>query len=177
MSLAQEAQTRAREIRARLIRPPNAVPDFGIDLKRLPKGTVLVQKKEPEPVEVLEYSLPLDLFPATLPPTKVLVDFKSILTVVAQYFSLGVRDLMGPSRKPKYTHPRHLAIYLATIHTDLSASAIGLKLYRDHSTILHGKWKIADLVAKDSNTAQLIKELEGRLLAEQILNPFPALSE
>jgi hypothetical protein len=169
MSLAQEAQTRAKEIRARLIRPPNSVPDPGIDLHRLPPGMRYIEKKRTEPERVLEYlpKLPLpEPIQLSLPLLKTLVPFKSILTVVAQYFGLGIRDLIGPSRQWKHTHPRHLAIYLATIHTNLSASAIGLKLYRDHSTILHGKWKITDLVAKNSETAELVKELQRRLLDE-----------
>jgi hypothetical protein len=164
MSLAQEAQTRAREIRARLIRPPNAVADPGIDLHRIPPGMRYIEKKRTEPEQVLEYRP--SILPES-PTTKVLVPFKSILSIVAQYFGMGIRDITGLSRKAKYTHPRHIAVYLMTLHTDLSYSAIGLKLYRDHSTIMHANNKMKGLVATDSNIAETIKELQWRLLNEQ----------
>ena len=167
MSLTQEAQTRAKDIRARLMRPPNSVIDIGIDLHRIPPGMKYAEKKRtlPEPAVLAYHQEPVQLL-LPLHHTKVLVSFKSILHIVSSYFGLGIKDLRGSCRKQIYTNPRHIAIYLGGIHTDLTYHAIGLQLYRDHTSIMYGYNKIRDLVVRDHKMAALIKLLEERLFNE-----------
>ena len=154
MSLAEEYQQRASEIRARLLRPPNAIPDQGIDLKRLPKGMVLVEKKKPE---VQEYH------PA---PTNKMLNIPSILATVAEAFGLGVKDLLGADRKQKVAMARHIAIYFIYIYIpNMTSATIGMRLNRDHSTILHGHKKILRLLADNPPTVELIKSIEAKILA------------
>jgi hypothetical protein len=166
MSLTQEAQTRAKDIRARLRRPPNAVIDIGIDLHRIPPGMRYADKKRTLPKPVLEYHKePVQLL-LPLPTTKVAVSFRSILDVVAAYFGLGIKDLRGPCRKRIYANPRHIAIYLGNIHTDLTYHSIGLQLYRDHTSVMYADHKMRELVVRDHKMAELIRILEERLLNE-----------
>ena len=146
-------QQRATEIRNRLLRPPNAVPDPGIDLKRIPKGFSLMQKK---PAVMIEYQ----------PPANKVVNTPHILRIVAEAFGLGVKDILGPSRRLKCSTARHISIHLIYKYIpSMSSVTIGRKIGRDHSSVLHGKRKIERLVAKDEHMAAFIREIEARILA------------
>lgn len=156
MSLVLEYQQKAKEIRDRLIRPPNAVKDIGIDLKRLKPGTVLMEKRRlgQAPKEKAKEQRIINVGGASL-----------VMEVVAGYFGLGVLDLLGPSRKMKYVNARHIAIYLASKHTKLSSIAIGRVFHRDHSSCIHGRKKIELLLSTDPAMPSLIMALEERIAA------------
>ena len=149
MSLQQEYQERARMIRERLVHPPNAIFDPGIDLKRIKPGVVLAEKK---PV-VQEYH----------PPRPKIVPFDSIPFVVAEYFRIGLKELMGRDRHRRPTSARHITIYLASIHTRLSVAQIGVRMGRDHTTALYARAKIASRLVTNQGLVEVIKSIEERL--------------
>ena len=159
-----EAQVKAREIRARLWRPPNAVPDLGIDLKRLPRGAVLSEKKlvafhrmmekEPYREEVQLSLMPLLEFAPT---------FMAVLNLVADYFDMGIKDLMGLSRRGHHSYARHIAFYLVGKHAGLPCNKIARKFHRHHTSVMYGRDKIAGLVRAGGLTAETVRELEKRL--------------
>lgn len=148
-------QERARAVRDRLMNPPNAVVDQGIDLKRIPVGWRYIERT----------LLPLPIPPVSKdlrPPTRVEI-VKSILTAVGEYFGYGILDLTGIGRRPRLAHARHIAIYLLTTHTSLSSSAIGEILNRDHSSVLYGRDKIRALVESGPPAAAMIKVIEAKI--------------
>ncbi len=79
-------------------------------------------------------------------------------------------DLFTAPRKDRRTaRARQLVMYLACHHTDLSLNAIGEALGgRDHSTVLHGRDKVEQLLADPSSAdaqwwVQQVAELRSRL--------------
>ncbi len=70
-------------------------------------------------------------------------NYDKILSVSAEYYSVTVHDLVGTSRKAKYTLPRHIAMYLIKTKYDIPYKTIGSFFSnRDHSTVLNAVEKI-----------------------------------
>ncbi len=154
-----EYQRLASEIRARLRRPPNPVKDSGIDLKRLKRGWRFAEKKPPPPIpEVQDYPRP--------PPKNITLNL--ILAVAAAQSGLTVKDLIKPDRRRQQTLVRHIAIFLASIHTKMTYGEIGIRLHRDHTTCLYAKEKIAVLAHTDEAVAQKISKIESVLFSKQL---------
>lgn len=144
MSEATRIIQRAKEIRARLYYPPNALVDRGIDLKR---------KEEPKPqveARVIVYQNG---------PTR--LNFRLILTAVAEYYNIGIADLKGQSRKQNITVPRQVAMFLARKWLTVSTNQIGRDINRDHSTVINGCRKIESIIA-DEKIKVAIETIEGR---------------
>lgn len=164
MTMADDFARRAREIRKRLLNPPNAVEDIGIDLKRKPKPT-----PKPEPESVLEHriafcrvSIITDLISLEEPkPMKLL----TIINFVAASFGITVPTIIGESRQKLAVTSRHVACYLGFKHTGMSMAAIGRRLDRDHTTIMHAIRKIKQRIADDTILALIVSEIESRLLS------------
>lgn len=74
----------------------------------------------------------------------------TVLAAVCQYYNVSSDELASSSRKRKIAYPRQMAMYLARTETDASYPEIGEKLgNRDHTTILYGYEKIAELIERD----------------------------
>jgi chromosomal replication initiator protein len=61
----------------------------------------------------------------------------AIQEAVCSVYSLSRQDLLSPSRSPRITRARHLAMYLARELSGLSLADIARGFRRDHSTVLH----------------------------------------
>lgn len=81
-------------------------------------------------------------------PRKMTVE--EVLTAVSRYYGIAHEDIVGSSRKRKFAYPRQMVMYLSRTETEASLPEIGEKLgNRDHTTILYGYEKIADLLDSD----------------------------
>ena len=73
-----------------------------------------------------------------------------IIGHVARHFGLEVDQVKGRSRKRDIARPRQIAMYLIREETDASLPQIGDLLDgRDHSTILYGCERVAELLEKN----------------------------
>ncbi len=87
-----------------------------------------------------------------------------IINRVAQYFGLDVSQVKGRSRKRDIARPRQVAMYLIREETDASLPQIGDLLDgRDHSTILYGCERVAELLEEDLDFQQEVTTLRQRL--------------
>ncbi len=77
---------------------------------------------------------------------------EQIVEGVADHFSLKVPALQGRSRSRAIARPRQIAMYLIREEIGASLPQIGAMLGgRDHSTILYGCDRIADLIEEDAS--------------------------
>src|SRR3990167_1202239 len=158
-----------RDLHNKLVNQPNAVPDYGIDLKR-PKDWNVPQIVEPEPqIEAVAAPEPQ---PEPLPkPYRVKREFPSaadITAVVLERFPhVSLADLKSHRRTRDITYPRQLWCHLARITTPMSFPEMGRYLgHRDHTSTLYGHYKIADLVQRDAMVSHDVNEL-GLALARR----------
>ena len=77
------------------------------------------------------------------------VRMETIQKLVAHKYSVDIRDLKSKSRTDEIAFPRQVAMYLACTITDMSTKNIGAAFARDHSTVIHARDKIKELLAGD----------------------------
>ncbi|MEA5466014.1 chromosomal replication initiator protein DnaA [Leptothoe sp. PORK10 BA2] len=89
---------------------------------------------------------------------------KSVLDIISETFNVPIDDLKSNSRRREISQARQIGMYLLRQHTDLSLPKIGEVFGgKDHTTVLYSCDKIAQMVKKDLNMAQTIRELSDRI--------------
>ena len=87
-----------------------------------------------------------------------------IVQRVAHHFGLKPDQLKGRSRKREIARPRQIAMYLIREETDASLPQIGNLLGgRDHSTILYGCDRVAELLDEDVDLRREVTALHQHL--------------
>ena len=87
-----------------------------------------------------------------------------VIDVVAAYYGLRPRDLVGPSRQRQITRARQVAMYLVRQHLARSLPEIGRSFGdRDHTTVLASVNKINGLRGTDAGVQAVLVRLQGSL--------------
>jgi chromosomal replication initiator protein len=87
-----------------------------------------------------------------------------IIGQTAQYFSLTLDDICGPSRSRNLVEARQIAMYLCRELTDLSLPSIGREFGgRDHTTVLHACNKVKSTLSEKPALYTKISELTYRI--------------
>jgi len=104
-------------------------------------------------------------------------DIKSLLRMVADYFSVPPEELANQKRDRKTAFARHVAIYLLREEYNCSLTEIGRELGgRNHSTILHGYQRIADELNVNPNLPNQIGEIREQLNSQNgHRKPYPTV--
>jgi chromosomal replication initiator protein len=113
---------------------------------------------EPLTLEVAEMAL------GNLLPRRRELAPDEIIAHVAHYFGLQVSQVKGRSRKRDVARPRQVAMYLIREETDASLPQIGNLLDgRDHSTVLYGCDRVAELLEEDLDFRREVTTLRQQL--------------
>jgi len=97
-------------------------------------------------------------------PQRSQVTAEQIVEAVAHHFSVKVPALQGRSRTRTIARPRQIAMYLIREETGASLPQIGAMLGgRDHTTVLYGCERIADLIEEDDSLRHEVVTLRQRL--------------
>jgi len=84
-----------------------------------------------------------------------LITINNIQKTVAEYYKIRVADLHSKSRARQVARPRQVAMALSKELTNHSLPEIGDAFGgRDHTTVLHAKKRIAELLLSDSRTKE-----------------------
>lgn len=165
---ADAIRQRAKSIRERLLRPPNAVKDRGIDLSRVPNGVRGFPEPPPPPppiilparsaiVRVLEQQKSTDL--------RITFPVDDILRFLVQYTNTSIDRLKSSDRTTQTVLERLIAIHLLSkFSRNPSASAIGRILNKNHTSILHAQKKLTYETEKRPEFANLLRNLEKALI-------------
>jgi chromosomal replication initiator protein len=95
-------------------------------------------------------------------PEKVTMD--QVIETVSKYYRITVEALCSNSRSRTVAFPRQMAMYIARTETGLSYPQIGDRLgKRDHTTILYGYEKIAELLETDESVRRATLEIKAVL--------------
>ena len=89
---------------------------------------------------------------------------REIISEVSSYFDISFEDIIGKSRKKKYSLPRQIAMFLLREELDMSYPAIGKEIGdRDHTTAIHGYEKIEEKLNQDKKIREEVKSLKQNL--------------
>lgn len=179
-----------RSVRARLFNPPNAVADpeektvgtllaearaegrqlsyeneklraeLKATLERLATAHLTIEQHTKAATVSDRY------FPAEVAPEGFGMQhnqLKYIVRAISEHLGVSIQGIMSARRVEKLVYARQLACYLAKHLTSLSFTAIGRRLGRDHSTIIHSISKIEGLIATDVTVRLDVAAIKARL--------------
>ena len=91
------------------------------------------------------------------------VTFDVIVDAVCSQFSIDKDLLYGKSRKREVADARQLVMMLAKKHAKMSSTNIGLKLNRNHATVLYACKAIEERVSVEKDFRQFVGQIEAKL--------------
>ncbi len=92
---------------------------------------------------------------------------QAVLDAAIAFYGVKLADLQAKKKTRSIARPRQVVMYLARKHTRHSLEEIGGYLGgRDHTTIMHGANKIADLIKEDSMFAAELERVEAHIVGD-----------
>lgn len=98
-------------------------------------------------------------------PRKLLsLNHTQVISAICNYFNIASKDLTGPKRQKGLVLPRHFAMYILSEELGMTVEKIGQILGgRDHTTVMHGRDKVRELVTKDREVQRMFVEVKQNL--------------
>jgi chromosomal replication initiator protein len=98
-----------------------------------------------------------------------------IVRRVAETFGVSVESMLGRDRSRMVALPRQVAMYLLREEANISLPQIGETLGgRDHTTVMYGCDKVAEMLEKDDRLRRQVIEIKERLYGSGIGAARPA---
>lgn len=106
-----------------------------------------------------------NLVPVLAPPAERIESSpKSVIKAVSDAFGISIEDLKSNSRRREISLARQVGMYLMRQHTDLSLPKIGEQFGgKDHTTVMYSCDKITQLIKRDLNLAQTVREVSDHI--------------
>ena len=93
---------------------------------------------------------------------------QAVLDAAISFYGVKLSDLRAKKKTRSIARPRQVVMYLARKHTRHSLEEIGGYLGgRDHTTVMHGYSKVAELRESDPQFASELDRLESRIVGDQ----------
>jgi len=91
------------------------------------------------------------------------LSFELIAERVCRFYNIDEQLLYGKSRKREISDARQLVMYLTKKTTQMSSTNIGLKLSRDHATVLHACKQIEQRLSIEKKFRHEVEMIENEL--------------
>lgn len=103
-------------------------------------------------------------FLSKAPQKKLSLTYKEVLSFICRYFDLTSRDLIGPKRQKELVLPRHITMHILAEDLGLTVEKIGQIMGgRDHTTVMHARDKITQLIQKDREMQKIYIDVKQQL--------------
>jgi chromosomal replication initiator protein len=103
-------------------------------------------------------------------PRRTEVEPCEVVSAVAQAFGVPLERMLGRDRSREVALPRQIAMYLLREEANISLPQIGATLGgRDHTTVMYGCDKIADLLERDDRLRRQVIEIREHLFSQPAL--------
>ena len=114
---------------------------------------------------MLNHEITIDLARAVLANavkvSKRQITFELIAETVCSHYNIDVDLLYGKSRKREISDARQVVMYLAKKLTQLSSTNIGLRLSRNHATVLHACKNIEERLSVEKDLREELEAIEN----------------
>lgn len=92
-------------------------------------------------------------------------DQPTILSMTCDFFGVSVDDVKGKSRKREFVVARQTSMYLMDLFFTGTLKAIGIfHGGRDHSTVIHSKETVNDMMATNREYKARVEELQNKIV-------------
>jgi hypothetical protein len=162
-------------LRRRLMNPPNAVKDEGIDLRRRFKivttAPVIIQEPQKPILKIGRHNRGWPIHSADAIIRYREPQVAAIIRFIAQCYGISIADFISHRRTARLVGPRHIAMWLAKEMTTKSLPFIGQRFGgRDHTTIFHGIRKIECLRKTDFSLQNQLDQFQRALRSNPMEN-------
>lgn len=97
--------------------------------------------------------------------TKEVMTTTNIINTVCSFYNVSKTDLLGKKKNKELVEPRQICIYLITELMSVPLVTIGQAMGgRDHTTVIHARNKIAELISSDNKLATEVSDLKNLIL-------------
>ena len=76
---------------------------------------------------------------------------KQVVDAFCKAFEVKAEGVLSHSRSRKVARPRQAAMYFLHVDMEMTSKPVGKMLDRDHSTVLHAKTVVTDLLTRDAD--------------------------
>jgi chromosomal replication initiator protein len=87
-----------------------------------------------------------------------------VVNSTCDYFNIELVKLQNKSRQRKVVFPRQVIMYFLTEYTDMTYREIGLIFNRDHTTVIHSKDEIKNLMTVDDKVRCLVEGAKKNII-------------
>lgn len=86
---------------------------------------------------------------------------ETIIRIVSRYYQhqATLEDMVGPSRVTEIKIPRQICIFLIISFCDITLRDAGMLFNRDHTTVIHSRQKVRDLMDTDEKIKAQVERL------------------
>lgn len=168
-----DLDTRVAILRAKCIERGESLPEEGLSLIaasfqtniRELEGkliqilqTLKARNLDPTPENIGQF---LDNQPQNQPTS---LNHKQVITTICDYFHIKQSDLIGPKRNKELVLPRHITMHILSEDLKMTVERIGEILGgRDHTTVMHGRDKIKELINSNREVQKIFIEVKHTL--------------
>lgn len=108
----------------------------------------------------------ISAFLSKTPRKELSLTHTEVISAICNYFNVTSKELTGPKRQKGLVLPRHFTMYILSEELGMTVEKIGQVLGgRDHTTVMHGRDKMKELVLKDRETQRILIEVKQILTA------------
>ena len=86
-----------------------------------------------------------------------------IINASCKYLDVPLETLQGKCRKREFVMPRQIIMYLLVSYTDMTYLNIGKLFKKDHTTVIHSKDLVKDLISVDDSMRLRVEELRKQI--------------
>ncbi len=102
---------------------------------------------------------------STASETKEAMTTANIISTVCSFYNVSQTDLLGRKKNKELVEPRQICIYLINDLLSLPLVTIGQAMGgRDHTTVIHARNKISELISSDPRIATEVSDLKNLIL-------------
>lgn len=91
------------------------------------------------------------------------MDFQDIVYAVSAERGIDPLEIVGPCRKKETAHARQEVAYIARVEKGMTVADIGLRIHRDHTTVLHSVNAVIGRMMKNDEYGLQIDAIVSRL--------------
>ncbi len=89
--------------------------------------------------------------------------FEYMVETVANFYHVDVEDIYGKSRKREISDARQVLMYFAKTLGQISSTNIGLRLQRNHATVLHACKQVEQRLSVEKSFREEIEQIKSQL--------------
>ena len=116
---------------------------------------------------VLNSDITIDLASSVLSnavkTSKTQITFEMIVATVCGFYNVNTDAVYGKTRKREISDARQMVMYLAKELTSLSSTNIGVRLSRDHATVLHSCRTVKERISVDKKLQEDVEQIQNEL--------------